>query len=181
MRLHSGAGKHTPHSVGPLLYCLPSAQPITKFKRAAITLFLLLSSDLASVCTHFFFTPSLSPSLFSNWASNRDGCWSRRVTSSRRWRGKYSNLKLALDAFSHLGWRRGVNKTDWKQVKQGCCSVFVHSTCQTFILCAEQTEPLTPNQNVQTKTNKQKLQKEKSFNHVWRQKTSVWTPKHTHH
>ncbi len=55
MRLHSGAGKHTPHSVGALLYCLPSAQPITKFKHAAITLFLLLSSDLASVCTRLFF------------------------------------------------------------------------------------------------------------------------------
>lgn len=54
MRLHSGAAKHTPHSVGPLLYCLPSAQPITKFKHAAITLFLLLSSDLASVCTRLF-------------------------------------------------------------------------------------------------------------------------------
>lgn len=55
MRLHSGAAKHTPHSVGPLLYCLLSAQPITKFKHAAITLFLLLSSDLASVCTTQFF------------------------------------------------------------------------------------------------------------------------------
>lgn len=174
MRLHSGAGKHTPHSVGPLLYCLPSAQPITKFKRAAITLFLLLSSDLASVCTHFFFTLSLSPSLFSNWASNRDGCWSRRVTSSHRWRGKYSNLKLALDAFSHLGWRRGVNKTDWKQVKQGCCSVFVHSTCQTFILCAEQTEPLTPN--------KSKSYKKKNLSIMYEDKrSSVWTPKHSHH
>lgn len=55
MRLHSGAAKHTPHSVGPLLCCLPSAQPITKFKHADITLFLLLSSDLASVCTRLFF------------------------------------------------------------------------------------------------------------------------------
>lgn len=34
--------------------------------------------------------------LFSNWASNRDGCWSRRATYSHRWRGKYSDLKLVL-------------------------------------------------------------------------------------
>lgn len=47
MKRHSGAGKHTPYSVGSLLYCLQSAQPITKFKYAAITLFLLLCFDLA--------------------------------------------------------------------------------------------------------------------------------------
>lgn len=62
MKLHSGAGKHTPHSVGSLLYCLQNAQPITKFKYAAITLFLLLSFDLASVCTRRF-PPSLQTEL----------------------------------------------------------------------------------------------------------------------
>lgn len=136
MRLHSGAGKHTPHSVGPLLYCLPSAQPITKFKRAAITLFLLLSSDLASVCTHFFFTLSLSPSLFSNWASNTDGCWSRRVTSSHRWQGKYSNLKPSLVAFSHLtAWRQqNWPKTSETRVLFRVCSLYmsdVYPVCRT--------------------------------------------------
>lgn len=176
MRLHSGAGKHTPHSVGPLLYCLPSAQPITKFKRAAITLFLLLSSDLASVCTHFFFTLSLSPSLFSNWASNRDGCWSRRVTSSRRWRGKYSNLKLALDAFSHLRWWRGVNKTDWKQVVLCLFTLHVrHLSCvQNRVNHWHQISP-----NV-TKT--YKSYKKKNLSIMYEDKrSSVWTLKHSHH
>lgn len=55
MKRHSGAGKHTPHSVGSLLYCLQSAQPITKFKYAAITLFLLLRFDLADrLVSHSF-------------------------------------------------------------------------------------------------------------------------------
>ena len=111
---------------------------------------------------------SLSVSLFSNWASNRDGCWSRRVTSSHRWRGKYSNLKLSLVAFSLLHWQRGVNKTDREQVKVGCCSLLVH--CLNLSCVHDRLDHW---QLIRKSKCCKNLQKAIYFNHVWRQKNLI--------